>query len=195
MLAIDWLTGKRINEILILKRKDIAFTNKEIRIRFHVGKKHSRGSPIELQPYQKSRTIEHKAVPYIKKYLDEYDIQLIDKEAGLFFSNTLQRTRTVKTKFTNGKGEKETRQYQYTDQGGYVYEENARYWLGKINEQLPENKRLYFHYGRHSIGIKLAYQGKSDIEIAKILDETPQAALEYTKHAGGLGDEWTKETE
>jgi len=194
-LAIDWLTGKRINEILTLKRKDITFTAKEIRIRFHVGKKRSRGSPIERQPYQKNRTIEHKAVLYIQKYLDEFDLKIIDKEAYLFPVNTEQRTRTVKTKFTNGKGEKETRQYQYTDQVGHIYEENARYWLGKINEQLPEEKRLYFHYGRHSIGIKLAYQGKSDIEIAEILDETPLAALEYTKHAGGIGEEWTKETE
>jgi integrase len=195
VIAIDWLTGKRINEILILKRKDITFTTKEIRLRFHVGKKHSKGSPIELQPYQKSRTLEHKAVPWIKKYLAEYDLQNSDQEAYLFPSNNTERKRTVNTKFINGQGIKETREYQYKDEGGHVYEENARYWLSKINSQLPPNKQIYFHYGRHSIGIKLAYQGKSDIQIAKILDETPKAALEYTKHAGGLSEEWTQETE
>jgi integrase len=198
VLAIVWLTGKRINEILSLKRKDISFTQTEIKIKFKVGKKQSRGAPLELQPYQKTRTIKHQAVPYIKKYLEEFDTKTLPKTAKniyLFPSNTAPRNRTVKTKFTNGKGEKETRQYTYTDPGSYIYEENARYWLNKINEQLPEEERLYFHYGRHSIGIKLAYQGKTPYQIADILDESVLAAVEYTKHASGYSQEWTKETE
>lgn len=195
VLAIIWLTGKRINEILILKRRSIVLTDSEIKIRFHVGKKRNRGSPIELQPYQKSRTIQHKAVPYIQTYLAEYDLGNKSKEGYLFPATTQDRTRTVNTKFTNSKGELETRRYTYIDKGGHVFEENARYWLTQVNAQLPKDQRIYFHYGRHSIGIKLAYQGKSDIEIARILDETPRAALEYTKHAGGLGEEWTKEIE
>jgi integrase len=198
VLAIIWLTGKRINEVLSLQRKDITFTPTLIRIKFKVGKKEKRGAPIELQPYQKARNINHKAVVYIQKYLALFDANTLPQEAKksyLFPASTKPRTRVVKTKFTNGKGETETRKYYYTDQGGYVYEENARYYLAKINEQLPKDEQIYFHYGRHSIGIKLAYQGKSDIEIAKILDESPRAALEYTKHAGGLGEEWTKETE
>jgi integrase len=198
VLAIVWLTGKRINEILSLKWKDIIFTTNEVRIKFKVGKKRSRGSPIELQPYQKARNINHKAVPFIQKYLKEIEagnpLEMLQK-AYLFPVKTPERTRTVRTKFTNGKGEKQTKQYSYKDPGGYIYEENARYWLGKINEQLPEDERIYFHYGRHSIGIKQAYQGKTPYQIAEILDETVRSALEYTKHAGGYSSEWTKETE
>jgi integrase len=194
VIAIDWLTGKRINEILNLFRNSIFFTKTEIRIKFKVGKKRSRGSPIELQPYLKARSIEHKAVVYIKNYLEQYDANPPESKY-LFPANTTARTRTVNTRFINGQNEKETRKYSYSDPGGYVYEENARAWLDKINKQLPENERIYFHYGRHNIGIKLAYQGKSNIVIAKILDETARAALAYTEHASGLGDEWTKETE
>lgn len=195
VLAIVWLTGKRINEILQLKRKHVLFTEREIRIKFFVGKKHSRGSPIELMPYQKARTIAHKAVPYIQAYLAEYDKKITDEDRPLFPANTHSRQRTVHTTFINGKGESETREYTYQDYGGYVYEENARYWLNKINEQLPKDKRIYFHYGRHSIGIKMAYQGRTPYQIAEVLDETVQAALAYTKHAGGYGQEWTQETE
>jgi integrase len=198
VIAIDWLTGKRINEVLSLHRKDITFTQTEIRIKFKIGKKKNRRSPIELMPYQKARNINHKAVVYIKKYLEEFDIKTlpkIAKKAYLFPSETRPRIRTVRTKFRNGKGEQESRQYTYTDQGGYIYEENARYYLNKINDQLPPEERIYFHYGRHNIGIKLAYQGKSNIIIAEVLDETPRAAIEYTKHASGLSEEWTKETE
>lgn len=195
VLAVDWLTGKRINEILMLKRKDVSFTEKKIRLRFHIGKKKHRNAPIERQPYQKAKTIEHLAVPYIKKYLDEYDLKIDKKDGWLFPAPTYPRTRIVKTKFVNGENIEEIREYSYDDPGGYVYEENARFWLNKVNCQVPEDRRIYFHYGRHSIGIKLAYQGKSDIEIAAILDETPRAALEYTKHAGGIGKEWENETE
>ena len=41
----------------------------------------------------------------------------------------------------------------------------------------------------------MAYQGRTAIQIAEVLDETVRAAIEYTKHAGGLGQEWTEETE
>jgi integrase len=195
ILAIDWLTGKRINEILTLRRKSIFFTENEIRIKFLVGKKRSRGAPTELIPYLKARNIKHQAVPYVQAYLKEYDKKITDLEEYLFPAKTMPRTRIVKTKFTNGKGEKETRSYIYQDKGGYIYEENARRWLIKVNEKLPKSKQIYFHFGRHNIGIKLAYQGKSDIEIANVLDETPRAAISYTKHAGGLNLDWTKETE
>lgn len=195
VLAIIWLTGKRINEILQLKRKNITFTETEIRIKFFVGKKKSRGSPIELMPYQKARTVEHKAVSYIKTYLKEFDMQMADTDSFLFPANTQPRHRIVHTSFINRQGEKETRQYEYDDSGGYIYEENARFWLNKINEQLPEDKRVYFHYGRHSIGIKMAYQGRTPYQIADVLDETVRSALEYTKHAGGYSQEWTRETE
>jgi integrase len=205
VLAIDWLTGKRINEILRLKRKDISNNQHEIKIKFLVGKKRSRGTPIEMQPYQKARNIAHKAVPYILKYLQEYDNRLaIDtdiakyvKDIGgyLFPAPSSPRTKTVNTTFTNGKGEKETRAYTYEQLGGYIKEENAFYWLQKINAQVPPEQRIYFHYGRHSIGIKMAYQGRSPYQIAEILDETVDAALQYTKHASGYSSEWTKETE
>ena len=198
VLAIIWLTGKRINEVLQLKRKHIMFTPKtkptEIRIKFFVGKKRSRGSPIEQMPYQKARTVKHKAVPYIQEYLEEFDTTH-NQEDNLFPANTKPRTRKINTKFINGKGEEETRAYTYDYEGGYVRQENARFWFSKVNNQLPKSKRIYFHYGRHSIGIKLAYQGKTPYQIAEILDETVRAAIEYTKHAGGYSQEWTQEIE
>jgi integrase len=205
VLAIDWLTGKRINEILRLKRKDVTETKHEIKFKFFVGKKRNRGTPIEMQPYQKARTLEHKAVPFIQAYLQEYDIRISTdpviakyiKEAGgyLFPCPSNPRVKTVKTTFINGKGEKETRAYTYQQLGGYMKEENAYYWHEKINTQLPPEQRIYFHYGRHSIGIKMAYQGRSPYQIAEVLDETVDAALQYTKHASGYSSEWTKETE
>jgi len=205
ILAIDWLTGKRINEILRLKRHDIMINKTEIKIKFLVGKKKSRKTPTEMQPYQKSRNIKHKAVPYILAYLEEYDTRLKEdtviaqyiKDTGgyLFPCPSKPRTKIVKTTFINGKGENETREYTYQQIGGYLKEENAFYWLQKINKQLPPEKRIYFHYGRHSIGIKMAYQGRSPYQIAEILDETVDAALAYTKHASGFSSEWTKETE
>ena len=194
-LALDWINGKRINEILTLKRKSITTTETQIKFRYHIGKKRSRGAPIELQPYQKNRNINHQAVPYILRYLEEYDNKISDQDTYLFPVNTQPRTRTVTTKFTNGKGEQQSKTYTYQDQAGHLYEENAQFWLTKINLQLPPNKRLYFHYGRHNIGISQAYKGRSDIQIADILDETPRAALEYTKHARGLSEDWSRETE
>jgi len=195
VLAIIWLTGKRVNEVLQLRRKHIIITPTQIRIKFFVGKKKSRKSPMEQMPYQKVRTIKHKAVPYILEYLKEFDAENESRESRLFPANTKPRIRVVNTTFENGQGEIETRRYEYKDRGGFVYPENARFWLSKINAKLPIEKRMYFHYGRHSIGIKLAYQGKSAIQIAAILDETPRAAIEYTKHAGGISQEWTNETE
>lgn len=195
VLAIIWISGKRINEVLQLRRKDVIISDSQIRIKFFVGKKRSKKSPIEFMPYQKVRTIKHKAVPHIQEYLNEYDLLHENKEDNLFPTNTKPRTRTVNTTFTNGEGQPETRKYSYQDKGGHVYQEHARYWLEKINKQLDPKERIYFHYGRHSIGIKMAYQGKSVFQIADVLDETPNSAIEYTKHAGGYSQEWTQETE
>lgn len=205
VIAIDWLTGKRINEILRLKRQDITITKNEIQIKFTVGKKRARTSPIELQPYQKTKTIKHKAVPTILEYLNEYDTRLANdpdiaqyiKDTGgyLFPCPNEPRTITVTTTFTNGKGEKEKRTYTYQHPGGYMRKENAYYYLQKINQQLPPERRIYFHYGRHNIGLKMAYQGKSPYQIAAVLDETVLAALEYTKHASAYDSEWRKEEE
>jgi len=189
------MTGKRINEVLQLRRKHIIITPKQIRIKFFVGKKKRRSSPIEQMPYQKAKTIHHKAVPYILEYLEEFDKVVDDEESRLFPANTKPRTRVVNTTFINGRGEEEKRRYEYRDPGGYVYQETARFWLSKINAKLPEDKRIYFHYGRHSIGIKMAYKGRTPYQIAEILDETVKAAIEYTKHAGGYSQEWTNETE
>lgn len=194
VIAIIWLTGKRINEVLQLKRKHIIVTDNQIRIKFFVGKKRSRKSPIEMMPYQKARTIEHQAVSYILAYLNEYD-KNHEGEDYLFPANTQSRERKVTTKFINREGEHEKRSYTYTDIGGHVYPEHARFWLSKINRQLPKDQRIYFHYGRHSIGIKMAYQGKTPYQIAEVLDESVPAALSYTKHAGGYSQEWTNETE
>lgn len=194
VLAIIWLTGKRVNEVLSLRRRQIIFINDEIRIKFFVGKKRSRGSPLELQPYQKARNIKHQAVPYIQEYLEIFD-QFFKESDYLFSAKTQPRHRIIHTKFINGQQKEETRQYDYDDYGGYVYEENARYWLKLINEKLPKNKRIYFHYGRHSIGLKMAFKGCTPYQIADVLDETVNAALAYTKHAGGYSLEWTRETE
>lgn len=195
VIAIDWLTGKRINEILSLRRNAIIITDSQIRIKFFVGKKRSKGSPLELQPYQKAKTINHKAVPTILEYLDEYDKIIGDKEGYLFPANTHPEVRRVTTKFINGQQQEEKRTYVYNIPGGYVKEQTARFWLSKVNEQLPKNEQIYFHYGRHNIGIKLAYQGKNDHDIAKILDTTVRTASRYTEHAGGFGSEWTDEIE
>lgn len=149
---------------------------------------------MEQMPYQKVRTLDHKAVPYILKYLEEFD-QKYKASGYLFPAKTQPRNRHIKTKYLDGAGLEQVGEYNYKDTGGYVYRQNATFWLNKINKQLPPSKRMYFHYGRHSIGIKMAYQGKSAIQIAAVLDETPRAAIEYTKHAGGLDQEWVNETE
>jgi hypothetical protein len=144
----------------------------------------------------KARNIKHLAVPYIKEYLEEYDAappKIISQY--LFPANSNPRTLRVNTTFTNGKGKRETRPYTYEIPGGYIHEDNAQKWLNKINMQLPTDQRIYFHYGRHNIGIKMAYQSKSAIEIGDVLDETPRAALEYTKHASAISSEWTREIE
>lgn len=195
VLAIDWLTGKRINEILRLKRRDILFTDGQIRIRFLVGKKRGKKAPLELQPYQKARTIKHKAVPWIREYLKDYDEKHETKEGYLFPANTAPRVRRVNTSWTDGEGQPQTGHYEYKDPGGYVYPENARYYLRLVNNGVKPEYRIYFHYGRHSIGIQQAYKGKTHIQIAAILDETPRAAEAYTKHAGGFAESWTNETE
>ena len=195
VLAVIWITGKRINEVLQLRRKDVIVSESHIRLKFFVGKKRSKKAPMEFLPYQKVRTIDHKAVPSILEYLDEYDAQKKSSDGYLFFAPTKPRTRTVNTKFVDGEGKKQTKTYTYQDKGGYVYQEHARYWLAKINKQLEPEERIYFHYGRHSIGIKMAYQGKSIFQIADVLDENPKSAIAYTKHAGGYSQEWTQETE
>jgi len=195
LIALDWLFGKRIHELLKLRRKDLWFERRLLHVLFHVGKKKAKTAKIEWIPYLKVKTSRHKAIPFLRAYLKEFDAQIKNKESYLFPAQTSPKQIQVRTKFLNKAGEQEQKQYSYARVGGHVLQETARYWLDKINRQLPPGQRIWFHLGRHAIGTRMARKRKSAIQIAEVLDVTERTALVYTRHAAGVGEEWVKETE
>jgi hypothetical protein len=188
-LAFDWMFGKRRNEISKLIRKNIWVQENFLYVRFFVGKKKSRTASVEQSAFTKKKTLEHKAIPYILEYLEEYDQK--GTPDGYIFPAPwrMPKTLTVHTKFTNREGEKEIREYTYQKEGGYIDPSLVYYYIKKVNP------KMWPHLGRHSVATRASEDGASEYDICNILDVSARTASKYVHHGTKLTEEWSKKTE
>lgn len=83
LIALAWMFGKRISELLQVTKEDIWKDRSFLYVRFHVGKKQSRKDAAIPQPYIKRITRKHPGVAYVLDYLEEMAI-MDEKETRLF---------------------------------------------------------------------------------------------------------------
>jgi integrase len=188
-LGFLWAFGKRRNEISKLVRRNICVEQNYLYVRFFVGKKKGRTASIDQLPYTKKRTVEHKAVPYILKYLKEYDVT--GKPEGYIFPDPGRSRKMLKihTKFTDREGKLQTKEYVYQKEGGYLDPSLVYYYIKKVNPN------IWPHLGRHTTATRAAEDGATEYDIMNILDVSARTASKYVHHGTKLIEEWSKKTE
>lgn len=77
-IALLWMFGKRISEVLQLKRENIYVDDRYLYVRFFVSKKKARKDPPVPKPYLKRISLKHIGVPYVLAHLEKV------KEGPLF---------------------------------------------------------------------------------------------------------------
>lgn len=138
VLCIAWMFGKRISEIMKLRKEDLWFKDGYLFIRFDVGKKR-REKDVVKKTYIK-QTIE--SSKYVKDYIKPYFEKI--KDGYIFPSYGSGENRRVIM------GE---RVYEYRTEGGHLT-------TGRIRQQLKEvNERVWLHLIRHSLATRMAEKG------------------------------------
>ncbi len=191
-LAFDCIFGKRRNEICRLKRRDVWTQGKYLFARFMVGKKRSKTALLDKMPYTKKKVLTHYATPYILRYLEEYDMWINPVNIlgnYLFPSDRLESNITVRTKFANRLGQKESKEYTYKVEGGYRSPQDVHYWIKKVNP------KMWAHLGRHTVATLAAEEGATEYDICNILDVTPRTASKYVHHGTKLTERWSEQKE
>ncbi|MDH7607700.1 MAG: site-specific integrase [Candidatus Bathyarchaeota archaeon] len=69
LIALAWIFGKRIGELLRVTKDDVWIDGKFLYVRFHVSKKKTRRDQPIPKPYLKRITIAHPGVPYIMHHV------------------------------------------------------------------------------------------------------------------------------
>jgi len=92
LIAIAWIFGKRINEILKLTKQDIWIAEGYLYIRFLVSKKKTRKDTPTPKPFVKRITLKHPGAVYIIQYIESIN-------EGLLFLSHLknEQSRRVRT--------------------------------------------------------------------------------------------------
>jgi len=173
LLCVLWVFGKRISEVLLLKRRDVWVEDGFLYVRFIVRKKgplmrKRRNFPAR---FLKKITLKNPHVKYITAYIET----LNDPNAYLFPGRS--RPRTYRTKV-------EGKTYTYTrNESGFMSSNLA--W--KIIKYL--NPMLYPHLFRQSVATLLAEDGLTEDQLMSWFDwDSSRVAHEYVKRGPKLSE-------
>jgi len=179
IIALAWIFGKRIIEILRLKREDIWTDEHFLYVRFHVGKKKTRREPPVPKPFLKRIRLDHPYVPYILNWANKI------KEGYIFPSYSKGYTHYVKLK------DKETDRikkiYHYEMEGGHITPVAVRKQLKQINP------KAWWHLFRESLATYMAEHGATEEELMHWFDwDRVDTAHQYVKRGTRLTEKWSQ---
>jgi integrase len=189
-LGLDWLScaislccifGKRVNEVLSLKRDQVLWNENFLIVRFIVGKKR-RQTPIP-EFYVKRKTVKHPLFPYIRDYVEPI------KEGYIFPSGRAEQTIRQTVQIKRKDGSLKECNYEYHVPGGYIGRELAWYYLKKVAPN------WWWHLARESLATRMAEEGATEEELMHWFDwETPASAHKYVKRGTKLTEKWSERT-
>ena len=151
LIALLWLFGKRISEVLRLKRKDLWFDEHFLYVRFTILKKKGEYKAV------KKVTVKNPFVNYIIQYMKCIE----DSEAWLFPGYSRRKTLKVKAKLKDGTVK--TYVYERLESGNM-----SRQQAYKILKRL--NPAVWPHLFRDSVATKFAYEGATPYELQSWFD-------------------------
>lgn len=144
-LSMAWIFGKRISEILNVKREDCDFDEKFLYVRFIVLKKHGRRKKESIEAYE-HRKIERERKKKIELYLKKISVK------HPFARYIIKHLNTVET--------------------GYLFTiEGRRASRFQLHRRLKKcNPNAWFHLFRHSLATIFAERGATETELMAWFD-------------------------
>lgn len=193
LIALLWLFGKRITEILRLKRKDVWAKYGDVWkergylfVRFTILKKEAKNKqPIPVKKVKRIRISNN--LEFVKP-IARYVGKIKDPEAYLFPGNSRPHKLIAKRKDKETGRIIKVYKYEVTDRG-LMSREHAY----KILKGL--NPKCWIHLFRHSLATQLAEEGFSGIELMHWFDWSRyETALRYVAGSPKLTEKISKRT-
>ncbi|MCJ7633901.1 site-specific integrase [Candidatus Bathyarchaeota archaeon] len=173
-IALAWIFGKRINEILRIKREDIYTDENYLYVRFFVSKKETRKDLPVPKPYLKKITLKNPHCKFIVSYIDQF------KEGYIFPANTQPRVKRFLDKRMNV-----WREYQR--EGGHITPEAAYYHLKRLAP------KTWWHLFRESLATEMAERGATEEKLMHWFDwDRVDTAHQYVKRGTKLTEEYSE---
>jgi integrase len=173
-IALAKLFGKRINEILRIRREEIYTEEQHLYVRFFVGKKTDRKETPVPKPYLKRITLRNPYCKYILQYIEPI------KEGYIFPSSTKPRLKRFYDKKM-----KIWREYQ--KEGGHISPEAAYYHLKKLAPN------TWWHLFRESLATEMSERGASEEKLMNWFDwDRVDTAHDYVKRGTKLTEEYSE---
>jgi len=183
IIALAWIFGKRIREILRLKREDVWTDDKFLYVRFTVSKKRGKARQPVHSMYVKKIRLDHPYVPYVLNWVNRI------KEGYIFPSYTKPRKVRVKARWKGKDGEVKEKWYEYEWEGGHLSDARARQLIKQVNPQ------AWWHFFRESLATQMAEMGATEEELMHWFDwSDPRVAHEYVKRGTKLIEKWADRT-
>jgi len=174
IIALAWIFGKRINEILRLKREDVWVQGDFLFARFHVGKKKERQAQIIPKPYLKKIRIAHPYVPHILNWIEKFERGYIFPSYGVGYRKKVYSKKYDKV-------------YIYQVAGGYLTSQRVWQLLKKINPN------VWCHLFRESLATWMAENDATEEDLMHWFDwDDPRMARRYVKHGTRLTEKWSE---
>ena len=176
LICLARIFGKRINELVRIRREDIYTDESYLFVRFFVSKKHTRKDAPVPKPYLKRITLKNKWIPPILEYIETI------KESYIFAAPTKPRLKRFLDKRMNV-----WREYQR--EGGYITPESAYYHLKKIAP------KTWWHLFRESLATEMAERGATEEKLMHWFDwDRVDTAHQYVKRGTKLTEEYSERT-
>lgn len=174
IIAIAWLFGKRINEILRLKRENIWTDENFLYVRFLVSKKKARKTTPVPKPFVKRIRLEHPYTQFVLDHIQKFE------EGYIFPSYGKDRIIRVINKETG-------KLYEYHKSGGYLSDSRVKQQLKQINPN------AWWHLFRESLATYMAERGATEEELMHWFDwDRVDTAHQYVKRGTKLTEKWSK---
>ena len=176
LIALLWLFGKRISEVLRLKRKDLWFDEHFLYVRFTVLKKKGEYKAV------KKITLKNKFTKHVLEY-----VRLIEEpEAWLFPGFSTNKTVKVKMRLKDGT----VKVYEYyRAEKGVMSRQQAFRILKKLNPT------VWFHLFRSSVATRFAYEGATPYELQSWFDwEKLETANKYVRRGSAFIERLSQRT-
>lgn len=175
-MALAWVFGKRINEVLRIKREEIYTDEAYLYVRFFVGKKESRKDQPVPKPYLKKITLKNPYIKFVLRYIESI------QQGYIFPASTKPRLK----RFFDKKMQV-WREYQL--EGGHITPEAAYYHLKKIAP------KTWWHLFRESLATEMAERGATEEKLMHWFDwDRVDTAHEYVKRGTKLTEEYSERT-
>ena len=151
LIALLWLFGKRISEVLRLKRKDLWFDEHFLYVRFTILKKKGEYKAV------KKVTVRNPFVNYVIQY-----IECIEQPEAWLFPGC-SRPKIVRVRARLKDGSMKTYEYERLEMGNM-----SRQQAYKILKRL--NPACWPHLFRDSVATRFAYEGATPYELQSWFD-------------------------